>query len=179
MRSILKACDSPEYPAEISVVLSNKPDVQGLKTAADAGIPTEMVDHKTYDSREDFEAEISRRLQNYDVDLIALAGFLRILTPTFVEQWPHQIINIHPSLLPDYKGTNTHARAIADGKTEAGCSVHYVIPELDSGEIIMQARAPILPDDTPDTLAARVLALEHKIYPEAIKKIAVDFQPIK
>lgn len=172
LRSILDACAAADYPAEISVVLSNRPDAEGLRVAADAGIPTETVDHKAYDTREDFEAEISRRLERHAVDLIVLAGFLRILTSSFVEQWPRQIINIHPSLLPDYKGTNTHARAIADGRTEAGCTVHYVVPELDSGEIIAQARVPILPDDTPERLAARVLVEEHRIYPEAIKSLA-------
>ncbi len=172
MRSIMEACKKSDFPAEISVVLSNRPNAAGLKVAADAGIATEIVDHKLFDSREAFEAAVSDRLEHYDVDLIILAGFLRILTSSFVEQWPNQIINIHPSLLPDYKGINTHERAIADGRDEAGCTVHYVIPELDSGEIIAQVRVPILKDDTPETLAARVLVEEHKIYPVAIETVA-------
>lgn len=172
MRSIMDACAQESFPADISVVLSNRPDAEGLNVAEDAGIAIEMVNHKSYDNREAFEAEISNRLQRHDVDLIVLAGFLRILTPSFVEQWPNQILNIHPSLLPDYKGINTHERAIADGRSEAGCTVHYVIPELDSGEIIAQVRVPILKDDTPDTLAARVLIEEHKIYPVAIETVA-------
>ncbi len=172
MRSIMRACEDENFPAEIVMVLSNRPDADGLKLAQNAGIPTEMVDHKSYGGRVNFEAEMSKRLENYDVDLIILAGFMRILTSSFVEQWPNQIINIHPSLLPDYKGTDTHARAIADGQTQAGCTVHYVIPELDSGEIIAQARVPVLSDDTAEILAERVLEQEHQIYPIAIKAVA-------
>ncbi len=175
MRSIMDACMSDSFPAEISVVLSNRPDAGGVKVANACNIPTETVDHKLYGEREAFEAEISQRLKNYDVDLIVLAGFLRILTPSFVERWPKKIINIHPSLLPDYRGTNTHARALADGRAETGCTVHYVIPELDSGEIIAQVRVPILEGDTPETLADRVLMEEHMIYPEAIKVVAEKF----
>lgn len=172
MRSIMRACEYPDFPAEISVVLSNRPNSEGLDLANQAGIPTEVVDHKQYDTREAFEDEIQERLQNYDVDMIVLAGFMRILTASFVEQWPDQIINIHPSLLPDYKGLNTHERAISDGQKEAGCTVHFVIPDLDSGPIIAQRRVPIKNGDTPDSLAARVLEQEHEIYPEAIKLIA-------
>lgn len=176
MLSILKACEDPNFPAEVVLVLSNRPDAKGLEAAKSAGIPTEVVDHKDFDSREDFEDEIQERLDHYDIDLIVLAGFMRILTASFVEQWPDQIINIHPSLLPDYKGLNTHARAIADGQKEAGCSVHFVIPDLDSGPVILQKRVPILKDDTPDTLAGRVLEQEHIAYPEAIKIIASGAQ---
>lgn len=172
MRSIMRACEDENFPAEIVLVFSNRPDAGGLKLAQDAGIPTEMVDHKNYQGREAFEAEIRACLLKYDIDLIVLAGFMRILTPSFVEEWPNQIINIHPSLLPDYKGTNTHARALADGKAESGCTVHYVIPELDSGEIIAQARVPILSGDTAETLADRVLEQEHQIYPVAIQAVA-------
>lgn len=172
MRSILDACKKDAFPADISVVLSNRPNADGLKIAELERIATETVDHKMFENREAFEDEISNRLKHYDIDLIVLAGFLRILTPSFVEQWPNKIINIHPSLLPDYKGINTHARALADGRKEAGCTVHYVIPELDSGEIIAQTRVPVLDGDTPDTLAARVLIEEHKIYPKAIEIVA-------
>ncbi len=172
MLSILEACKDDAYPAEIVLVLTNRPDAKGIDIAKEHGIPTEIIDHKAFSSREDFEDEISERLENYDIDLIILAGFMRILTASFVEQWPDQIINIHPSLLPDYKGLDTHARAIADGKTEAGCTVHFVIPDLDSGPNILQRRVPILDGDTPETLAERVLEQEHKIYPEAIKIIA-------
>ncbi|MGN7437739.1 MAG: phosphoribosylglycinamide formyltransferase [Alcanivorax sp.] len=176
MHSIMKACQNPDYPAEISVVLSNKENAEGLKIAANAGIPTEFVDHTAYNSREDFEDEIQERLEKYDLDLIVLAGFMRILTSGFVEEWPDQIINIHPSLLPDYKGLNTHERAINDGKKEAGCTVHFVTADLDSGPTIAQRRVPIKDGDTPETLAQRVLIEEHDIYPEAIELLAKSKQ---
>lgn len=169
MRSIMDACKQSDFPAEISVVLSNRPNAEGIDVARKAGIPVEIVDHKSFNEREDFEDEMQERLEKYNLDFIVLAGFMRILTSGFVEQWPDQIINIHPSLLPDYKGTNTHARVIADGQTESGCTVHFVIPDLDSGPIIAQRRVAVLPDDTPETLAARVLEQEHQIYPHAIR----------
>ncbi len=172
MLSIIKACKSANFPAEIALVLSNHPDAKGLIIAQNEGIPTEVVDHKGYDRRENFEAEISSRLTKYDLDLIILAGFMRILTANFVEQWPRRMINIHPSLLPDYKGLNTHQRAINDGKAEGGCNVHYVTPDLDSGPVILQKRVSILPDDTAATLSDRVLEQEHIAYPEAIEIIA-------
>lgn len=176
MLSILEASKSPEFPAEIVLVLSNRPDAPGLQVAKNAGIATEIVDHKDFDGREDFEDEIVERLEPYDFDLIILAGFMRILTADFVEKFPDQILNIHPSLLPDYKGLNTHERAINDGKKEAGCTVHFVIPDLDSGPIILQKRVPILDGDTADTLATRVLEQEHIAYPEAIKIIASSIE---
>lgn len=176
MLSIIQACKSPDFPAEIALVLTNRPDAKGIEIAKSEGIPTEIVDHKLYSSREDFEAEISNRIAQYDLDLIILAGFMRILTAGFVEQWPQRLINIHPSLLPDYKGLNTHQRAIDDGKTEAGCSVHYVIPDLDSGPVILQKKVPILEDDTAATLSDRVLEQEHIAYPEAIEIIATTLQ---
>ena len=172
MLSIMEACKSPDYPVEISLVLSNRPDAAGIELAQKAGIPTEIVDHKQFLDREDFEDEVQERLRKYEIDLIVLAGFMRILTSSFVERWPDQIINIHPSLLPEYKGLNTHERAINDGKKEAGCTVHFVITDLDSGSTIVQKKVPILEEDTPDTLAARVLEQEHIAYPEALKIIA-------
>lgn len=172
MLSIMEACKAADFPAEISVVLSNRPDADGIALAQKAGIQTEIVDHKEFESREVFEDEIQVRLENHDVDLIILAGFMRILTPSFVEKWPDKMINIHPSLLPDYKGLNTYERAINDGKTESGCTVHFVSADLDSGAIILQKRVAIHKGDTPDTLAARILEQEHKAYPEAIKIIA-------
>ncbi len=172
MRSIMRACEDENFPAQIELVLSNRPDAKGLDFAKKNNIPTEIVDHKQYDTRENFEDEILNRLKKYDIDLIVLAGFMRILTPHFVEKYPNNIINIHPSLLPDYKGLNTHERAIKDGKKEAGCTVHFVVPDLDSGPIIAQKRVPILENDTPDMLSKRVLDQEHLIYPEAIKLIA-------
>ncbi len=172
MLSIMEACKATDFPAEISVVLSNNPTAQGIISAQNAAIATEIVNHKEYKSREDFEDEITQRLENHEVDLIVLAGFMRILTSSFTDKWEGRIINIHPSLLPDYKGLNTHERAINDGKKEAGCTVHFVNEELDSGAIILQKRVPIIDGDTPDSLSARVLKQEHKAYPEAIKILA-------
>lgn len=172
MLSILEACKNTDYPAEIVLVLSNRPDAQGLVSAKNAGIQTEVVDHTQFESREDFEDEIQDRLEKYDIDLIVLAGFMRVLTEGFVTQWPDRMINIHPSLLPDYKGLNTHARAIEDGQKEAGCTVHFVTPDLDSGPTILQKRVPIFEDDTAERLAARVLEQEHIAYPQAIELLA-------
>lgn len=172
MLSIMEACKATDFPAEISVVLSNRPDANGIVLAQKAKIKTEIVDHKAFENRETFEAEIQARLANHNVDLIILAGFMRILTPSFVGKWSDKMINIHPSLLPDYKGLNTYERAINDEKTESGCTVHFVSADLDSGAIILQKHVAIHKDDTPDTLAARILEQEHKAYPEAIKIIA-------
>ena len=169
MLSIMKACEDEDYPAQIAVVLSNRPDAKGLDSAENAGIPAICVNHKDYPDRESFERALITALAPYTVDLVILAGFMRVLTPVFIRHFEGKILNIHPSLLPDYKGLDTHARAIADGKKEAGCTVHYVVPELDSGPIIVQKRVPILAGDTPDTLAARVLEQEHAAYPEAIR----------
>ena len=172
MITIHKACQDPYFPAEIALVLSHRPDAKGLTYAQEHNIPTEVVDHKEYSSRKDFENEMNSRIEPYKPDLIILAGFLRILNAPFIEKWPNRILNIHPSLLPKYKGLNTHARAIDDGQKEAGCTVHYVVPELDSGPIIVQKSVPILEDDTPNSLAQRVLEQEHIAYPEAIKLVA-------
>lgn len=172
MQALLEACQNPAFPAEIMLVLSNRPDAAGLNIAQNAGIATEIVDHKQFSSRESFEAEMQNRLVTRGIDYIILAGFMRVITPSFIEKWPGRIINIHPSLLPDYKGTNTHERVLADGKRESGCTVHYVVPEVDSGEIIVQKRVPVLEGDTPDSLAARVLEQEHIAYPEAIEILA-------
>lgn len=173
MVAINEACKATDFPAEISVIVSNNPNAGGLAYAKEHGIATEVVNHKDFDSRETFEAQILKRLENHDFDLIVLAGFMRILTASFVENFSeNSMINIHPSLLPDYKGLNTHARAIADGQAEGGCSVHYVIPDLDSGQVILQKRVPILEGDTAESLEKRVLEQEHHAYPEAIKMIA-------
>ena len=172
MLSIMKACEKSDFPAEISVVLSNNPKADGIISAQKAGIATEIVNHKEYDNRADFEDKINKSLNKYDVDLIVLAGFMRILTPSFIEKWPKQIINIHPSLLPDYKGLNTHERAINDDRAESGCTVHFASAELDSGAIILQRKVAIIDGDTPQTLAARILEQEHIAYPEAIKILA-------
>ena len=168
-----------EFPAEIAVVISNKSDAFGLERAKAANIPTAFINHKDYDGREAFEDALHAEILKHDIDLVVLAGFMRILTPSFVERWRDRMINIHPSLLPDYKGLDTHARAIADGKSEAGCTVHWVVPEMDSGPHILQRRVAIMADDTPETLAARVLEQEHIALPEAIRKVIDEIQKDK
>lgn len=172
LKSIIEACKSDEFPAQVSVVASNKPDAKGLEIAKNEGIPTVVVDNKNFPTRALFEIELLSKLKTYEIDLVCLAGFMRVLSPVFIGAWPSgRMLNIHPSLLPKYKGLNTHARAIEEGDKEAGCTVHSVIPELDSGQIILQNKVPILKDDTPETLANRVLEEEHKIYPQAIKNV--------
>lgn len=180
LQSLIDACAQADFPARIAVVVSNRPDAYGLERAKHAGISTEIIDHKSFSSREDFEKVLlDRIIQSYDIDVICLAGFMRILSASFIDGFKssksgRDIINIHPSLLPAYKGLDTHARAIADGAAQAGCSVHYVTQDLDSGAIILQKSVPVLKDDTANTLAARVLELEHIAYPEAIQIIAHD-----
>ncbi|MEL7546059.1 MAG: phosphoribosylglycinamide formyltransferase [Pseudomonadota bacterium] len=171
MESLVQASQSPDYPAEPVLVLSNRPDAAGLETARRFGINVAAVDHRRFGKdRESFERALDTALQSAEIELIALAGFMRVLTPWFVEQWRDRLINIHPSLLPKYPGLHTHARAIEAGDAEAGCSVHWVTEEVDAGAIIDQARVPILDDDTPDALAARVLKQEHALYPVALAK---------
>ncbi|MEV8466328.1 phosphoribosylglycinamide formyltransferase [Fluviibacterium sp. DFM31] len=169
-----------DHPARPSLVLSNRPDAGGLLKAADLGVTTAVVDHKPYGSnREGFEAELIAAIEASEADLVCLAGFMRVLTPYFVGHWAGRMLNIHPSLLPKYKGLHTHARALEAGDTEHGCSVHEVTAELDGGPILGQARLPILSGDTPDTLAARVLPLEHRLYPAVLRRYATgDRTPI-
>ena len=177
MEAILDAAQDPAYPAKPVLVLSNRPDAKGLETAARAGIPTAAIDHTTFGKdREAFERAMQDQLKEADVEIIALAGFMRVLTPWFVNKWQGRMINIHPSLLPKYKGLDTHQRALDAGDTEAGCTVHWVSPGVDDGEIIQQASLPILPGDTADSLAARLLPVEHQLYPEALAKACADIQ---
>lgn len=171
MEALIDACKAPDFPAQVVVVLANRPDAAGLKKAATAGIETQIVDHKQYADKPTFEQAIAKALSGYKIDLICLAGFMRILSGDFITQWADRIINIHPSLLPDYKGLDTHARALVDGRTESGCSVHFVIPEMDAGPVILQKKVPVLDGDTADDLAARVLEQEHAAYPEAVRLI--------
>lgn len=172
LQALIDACAQDDFPARIAVVVSNRPGVEGLERARRGGILTETLDHKAYASREAFEDALHERLGKYPVDLICLAGFMRILTAGFVEKWPDRIMNIHPSLLPDYKGLDTHARALADGRREAGCTVHLVRAAVDDGPILVQKRVPIHSSDTPESLAARVLEQEHIAYPQAIRLLA-------
>ncbi len=169
MMSIINAVQKGKLAITIAAVISNRPDAKGLSLARDADIDTVIVDHKRFVSREKFDEALVKEISSYSPDLIVLAGFMRILTDRFIDCFAGKLINIHPSLLPKFKGLNTHQRAIDAGETEHGASVHLVTTELDGGPVIMQARVPILPDDTKITLAARVLAQEHHLYPCAIK----------
>ncbi len=177
LQALIDACAKPDYPAKINVVISNRPNAYGLKRAEKAGIPAEIVDHTKYANRIDFESVLQNVLGKYPVDLICLAGFMRILTPEFVARWQGRIINTHPALLPKHGGKgmfgeHVHKSVLAAGDKESGVSIHYVIPEVDRGEIILQRRVKVEPGDTHETLAARVLAEEHIAYAEAVRMIA-------
>ena len=170
MAALIEAATDPAYPAEIALVLSNVPDAGGLAIAASNGIKTEIVDHRTFGKhREGFERDIQRVLDAHAIDHVCLAGFMRLLTPAFVNHWQGRMLNIHPALLPSFKGVDTHERALADGVKIHGATVHFVVPEMDSGPIIVQAAVLVLGDDTPQSLAARVIKAEHRIYPLALK----------
>ena len=168
MSSLIAAAMEPEYPARIELVLSNRPDAGGLERARAADIETAVVDHKAFETREDFDAAMQAVLDEHNIELVCLAGFMRILTDGFIAQWSDRMINIHPSLLPSFKGLNTHKRVLDAGVRIAGCTVHVVRPEMDTGPIIAQAAVPVLPDDTEDALGARVLEAEHILYPRAL-----------
>ena len=172
MTALVEAARDSAYPAEIVGVLSNRADAPGLQYAWLAGVPTAVRSHKDFADRETFDAEIGRILADWNVDLVCLAGFMRILSPEFCTAWAGKLINIHPSLLPRHKGLHTHEAALAAGDAEHGCTVHFVTPGMDEGPIIAQARVPIRPGDTADTLAARVLIAEHKLYPAALAMVA-------
>ena len=172
MMSLIEAARGKDYPADIVTVISNRPDAPGLAWAKAQGLKTMALDHKSYKTREDFEAELHKALLTSKVELVALAGFMRLMTPGLVAAWHNRMINIHPSLLPAFKGLDTHARALAAGVRIAGCTVHFVRSEMDDGPIVAQAAVPVLSGDTPDILAARVLAAEHKLYPAALARVA-------
>jgi phosphoribosylglycinamide formyltransferase 1 len=173
MVSLIEAAKAKDYPAEIALVISNRPDAAGLAHARAAGIATEVVDHTRFGKdREAFERALQAVLEQNRIEVICLAGFMRLLTPWFVERWPGRMLNIHPALLPEFKGLHTHERAIEAGAKTHGATVHFVVPEMDSGPIIARAEVAVLATDTPETLAARVLAVEHRIYPEALRQVA-------
>ncbi len=176
MRSLVEASQAANFPAQIILVLSNRPDAGGLAYAAEQGIATVCLDHKTFKTRADFDSEAQAVLERFDIELVCLAGFMRLLTPDFVNAWPGRMINIHPALLPAYKGLHTHERALADKVKEHGCTVHFVTPEMDEGEIILQRTVVVLETDTPATLAARVLQQEHLAYPEALRLVSQRLQ---
>jgi phosphoribosylglycinamide formyltransferase-1 len=173
MAALIEAAKANDYPAEIVLVMSNRPDAVGLATARAAGIKTAVVDHSKYGKdRAAFERALQTVLEQNSIEIVCLAGFMRLLTPWFVGQWPERMINIHPALLPAFKGLDTHKRALEAGAKMHGASVHFVVPEMDSGPIILQGKVPVQPDDTEATLAAHVLAVEHRIYPLALKLLA-------
>jgi phosphoribosylglycinamide formyltransferase-1 len=172
MSALIEAAKAPDYPAEIVGVLSNRAAAAGLAVAATEGIAAASLAQSKFPSRDMFEDVMTQILESWDVDLVCLAGFMRVLGEDFVNRWEGRMINIHPSLLPLYRGLHTHERALADGAKVHGCTVHFVTPGLDEGAPILQAEVPVLPGDTPDTLAARILIEEHRIYPEALRMLA-------
>lgn len=172
MQALIEAAQAADYPAEIVAVISNRPDAAGLGIARIAGVPTCVIDHKAFATREAFDDALGEALAAAQPDIVAFAGFMRILTTPFVERIRGKAVNIHPSLLPLYKGLKPQQQALDAGATESGCTVHWVTPGVDEGPIIAQARVPVLPGDTADTLAARILTEEHKLYPRAIAMIA-------
>lgn len=172
LKALIEATKKKGYPAEIVLVLSNVADAPGLAYAVDAGIPTEVIDHKDFDGREPFDAAMTKAIEAAGAEFVCLAGFMRLLSDAFIERWRDRLINIHPSLLPAFKGLHVHERVVAMGARFTGCTVHYVRSEMDTGPIIVQAAVPVLADDDAETLAARVLEQEHKIYPLAVRLVA-------
>jgi phosphoribosylglycinamide formyltransferase-1 len=173
MTALIEAAKDPSYPAEIALVLSNRADAAGLARAKAEGIATAVVDHAAFGKdREAFERALQAQLEQHRIDLVCLAGFMRLLTPWLVGRWEGRLINIHPALLPAFKGLDTHARALKAGATHHGATVHFVVPEMDSGPIILQDSLRVRDNDDADTLAARVLELEHRIYPLALARVA-------
>jgi phosphoribosylglycinamide formyltransferase-1 len=173
MAALIEAAKAKDYPAEIVLVASNRPDAGGLQTARAAGIATDVVDHAIFGKdRESFERALQTVLEKHRIDIVCLAGFMRLLTPWFVNRWQSRLLNIHPALLPDFKGLHTHKRALEAGAKIHGATVHFVAPEMDAGPIIAQGAVTVHADDTESSLAARVLSVEHKIYPLALKLVA-------
>ncbi|MEP2943258.1 MAG: phosphoribosylglycinamide formyltransferase [Hyphomicrobiales bacterium] len=172
LQSLIDATSAANFPAQICLVISSKADAYGLTRAQKAGIDTRTLPHKNYESRSAFDEALDKALKDANIELICLAGFMRLLTPVFIEKWTNKILNIHPSLLPSFPGLHVHQRAIDAGVRFSGCTVHIVREEMDVGPIIAQAVVPLAQDDTADTLAARILASEHEIYPKALEWIA-------
>lgn len=172
MRALVEASRAADYPADIVLVVSNEPQAGGLVFAREQGIAVDVIDHRDFTDRDAFDKALDGALTAHNIELVACAGFMRILTPSLVDKWAGRMLNIHPSLLPDFKGLHTHARALAAGVAEHGCTVHHVTSELDGGPVIMQARVPVMEGDDAETLAARVLKEEHRIYPLALEQVA-------
>ena len=172
LAALISACRRPETAAEIALVISNRPTAAGLQHATAAGIPAEVIDHRRFGSREAFDQALNSVIEEYEISLICLAGFMRVLSPWFTERWRDRLLNIHPSLLPAFPGLDTHRRAIAAGVRFSGCTVHFVRSEVDAGPIIVQGVVPVRAEDTPETLAARVLEAEHRCYPLGLELVA-------
>ncbi len=172
MQALVEACAAPDYPAQIVLVLSNRSDAAGLEFAREAGIATAVISHREFPDRASFDAAMDEEIRRHGAELICLAGFMRLLDSRIIDAWRDRMINVHPSLLPSFRGLDTHERALAAGVKLAGCSVHFVRSEVDTGPIIAQAAVPVLPDDTPAVLAARILEQEHLIYPMALRLLA-------
>jgi phosphoribosylglycinamide formyltransferase-1 len=172
LKSLIAAAAIPDFPAEIALVLSNVEGAGGIAVAQAAGIPTKVISHRGFGSREDFDRAIDAALREANIQLVCEAGFMRIHSDWFAREWEGRLLNIHPSLLPAFKGIRVHQQALDAGVKISGCTVHFIVPELDSGPIIAQAAVPVLPGDTAETLAARVLEEEHKLYPNALKLVA-------
>jgi phosphoribosylglycinamide formyltransferase 1 len=173
MTALIEAAKAKDYPAEIMLVVSNRPDAPGLACARSAAVATAVVDHTLFgDDREAFERALDGELRKNRIDLVCLAGFMRLLTPWFVRRWSGRMLNIHPSLLPQFKGLHTHRRALEAGVKRHGATVHFVVPEMDSGPIVAQDSVAVYEGDTEETLARRVLELEHRIYPRALREVA-------
>jgi phosphoribosylglycinamide formyltransferase-1 len=169
MQAIVKACQKPDFPAEVALVLANKIDAEGLKFAAEKNIKTAFVNHREFSSREEFDKKVSEEIEKSGAQIVCLAGFMRLLSSWFVERWFDRLINIHPSLLPEFKGADAVGDAIKAGAKKSGCTVHFVREEMDSGPIILQAEVQVSASDTKEILAAKILKEEHRIYPEALK----------
>ena len=176
MVALATAAQQEDYPAKIVLVMSNRPEAAGLSKATELGIESLAIDHKDFTSRRRFEKKLHAALTEADIELVCCAGFMRVLTPWFTSRWDRKLINIHPSLLPKYKGLNTHQRAIDAGDTEHGCTVHYVTAELDDGETILQESLTIEKDDTAESLASRLIPIEHSLYVSALEKVAKQLQ---
>ena len=169
MAALITAAQSPDYPAEITCVVSNKADAGGLKIAADAGIPTATIPHRGYPDRESFDRDVSAALEKHGVQLVVMAGFMRIFSPWFPQHWAGRLINIHPSLLPSFRGLHVQRQALDAGARISGCTVHFVIPDLDAGPIIAQAAVPVLAGDSEEALTKRILRQEHRLYPLVVR----------
>jgi phosphoribosylglycinamide formyltransferase-1 len=177
LQALIDAARAPDYPAEIALVISNKADAYGLTRAAEAGIASCVIPHKDFPDRESFDRVMHAQLAAHRIEIVCLAGFMRLLSPWFVRQWEGRMLNIHPSLLPAFKGANAVRDALAAGAQVTGCSVHLVTEELDSGPILLQAEVPVLAEDSEETLRQRIHAQEHRIYPQALAKLAGEISP--